>query len=113
MLRAGIFLPKGKDRAPGFKREKNWGFVEEGGDLMIYYALLPCTVVLQFDMGQPDGVVMHARACYDAQAATIQQQTGKFAQMSSPTGCMQSTSRTWSSQQGLKAATLSLQDWTS
>ncbi len=63
----------------GFKREKNWGFVEEEGALMVYYALLPCTVVLEYDMGQPDGVILRSRACYDDQAAIIQQQTGKGA----------------------------------
>lgn len=72
-LRVGPFMKKEK---PGFKREKNWGFVEEDGALMIYYALLPCTVVLEFDMGQPDGVLLRSRTCYDEQAAIIQQQTG-------------------------------------
>ena len=97
MLRAGTFLPKAKDKGPGFKREKNWGFVEEGGDLMIYYALLPCTVVLQFDMGQPDGVVMRARTCYDAQAAAIQEQTGVshvyYSQSTSRQDCRHGPSR--------------------
>ena len=44
---------------------------------MIYYALLPCTVVLEFDMGQPDGVVMRSRSCYAEQAPVIEQQTGQ------------------------------------
>ena len=43
---------------------------------MIYYALLPCTVVMEFDTQQPDGVLMRSRACYDDQAAAIEQQTG-------------------------------------
>ncbi len=72
-LRVGPFQ---KSEKPGFKREKNWGFVEEHGALMIYYALLPCTVVLEFDMGQPDGVLLRSRICYDEQAAIIQDQTG-------------------------------------
>jgi len=72
-LRVGPFTKKEKS---GFKREKNWGFVEEDGALMIYYALLPCTVVLEFDMGQPDGVLFRSRTCYDEQAAIIKQQTG-------------------------------------
>ena len=72
-LRVGAFK---KNEKPGIKREKNWGFVEEDGALMIYYALLPCTVVLEFDMGQPDGVLLRSRTCYDEQAAVIQQQTG-------------------------------------
>lgn len=77
MLRVGPFKAGGKEEAAqGFKREKNWGFVDEGGALMIYYALLPCTVVLEFDMGQPDGAALRSRACYDDQAADIQQQTG-------------------------------------
>ena len=58
----GAFQPK-KDSAAKFKREKNWGFVEEDGALMIYYALL------------------HSRACYDDQAAIIEQQTGVTPQM--------------------------------
>ena len=44
---------------------------------MIYYALLPCTVVLEFDMGQPDGVLLRSRACYAEQAPAIKQQTGQ------------------------------------
>ena len=44
---------------------------------MIYYALLPCTVVMEFDTQQPDGVLMRSRACYDDQAAAIEQQTGE------------------------------------
>ncbi len=75
-LRVGAFQPK-KESAAKFKREKNWGFVEEEGALMIYYALLPCTVVLEFDLGQPDGVVMRSRACYADQATVIEQQTGQ------------------------------------
>ena len=74
-LRVGAFQPK-KAGAVNFKREKNWGFVEEEGALMIYYALLPCTVVMEFDMQQPDGVLMRSRACYGDQAAAIEQQTG-------------------------------------
>ena len=74
-LRVGAFQPK-KAGAVKFKREKNWGFVEEEGALMIYYALLPCTVVMEFDTQQPDGVLMRSRACYDDQAAAIEQQTG-------------------------------------
>lgn len=45
---------------------------------MIYYALLPCTVAMEFDMGQPDGVVMRSRSCYAEQAAVIEQQTGQL-----------------------------------
>lgn len=77
MLRVGAFKSGSKDEAQGFKREKNWGFVDEEGALMIYYALLPCTVVLEFDMGQPDGAILRSRACYDDQAADIEQQTGR------------------------------------
>ena len=71
----GAFQPK-KDSAAKFKREKNWGFVEEDRALIIYYALLPCTVVLEFDKGHIDGVALRSRACYDDQAAVIEQQTG-------------------------------------
>jgi hypothetical protein len=74
-LRVGSFQEK-KDKA-GFKREKNWGFVEEEGALLVFYALLPCTVVLHFDTTQPDGVSLRSRTCYDDKAAIIRQQTGK------------------------------------
>jgi hypothetical protein len=77
-LRVGPFQEK-KDEA-GFKREKNWGFVEEEGALLVYYALLPCTVELQFDTTQPDGVSLPSRTCYNDKAAIILQQTGKFSQ---------------------------------
>lgn len=83
-LRVGAFQPK-KESMGQFKREKNWGFVEEDGALMIYYALLPCTVVLEFDMGQPDGVVLRSRACYTGQATVIEQQTGQLERFTADT----------------------------
>ena len=80
-------MARAKEQAPRFKREKNWGFVEEDGALMIYYALLPCTVVLEFDTGQPDGVLMRGRTCYDAEAAAIEQHTGTREHLPESTGC--------------------------
>ena len=77
LLNVRPFMGKTKKTAPRFKREKNWGFVEEDGALMIYYALLPCTVVLEFDAEKPDGVAMRGRTCYDAEASAIEQHTGR------------------------------------
>ncbi|KAK9818993.1 hypothetical protein WJX81_003370 [Elliptochloris bilobata] len=71
--RRGIFKRRGTG---SFKREKNWGFVAEGDALLVYYSLLPCTVVLQFDTAAEGGVVMRLRACYEQQAASIARATG-------------------------------------
>ena len=59
-----------------FKREKNWGFVAEGERLLIFYALLPCTVVLEYDAGAPDGVRLADRACFASSAPATLQETG-------------------------------------
>ena len=63
-------------RRAGFKREKNWGFIAEGDALLVYYSLLPCTVVLQFDPAAEGGLVMRSRACYERQAAGVARATG-------------------------------------
>ena len=62
-----------------FKREKNWGFVAEGERLLVFYALLPCTVVLEFDAGAPDGVRLADRACFASSAPATLQETGAAA----------------------------------
>ena len=72
----------------GFKREKNWGFVDEGGRLLIFYSLLPCLVVVEFAPDTLDGVRLHSRFCYEPQAAAIEGSTGDPAwipQMYAPT----------------------------
>eukprot|EP00884_Botryococcus_braunii_P008167 jgi/Botrbrau1/17351/Bobra.0015s0095.1 len=61
---------------PKFKREKNWGFVDDGGRLLIFYSLLPCLVVLEFEPSLPDGARLHSRYCYEAQASSIAHATG-------------------------------------
>ena len=45
--------------------------------LLVYYALLPCTVVLQFNPDVEGGLVMRSRACYEQQAASITRATGR------------------------------------
>lgn len=69
--RRGIFR-----RHAGFKREKNWGFIAEGDALLVYYSLLPCTVVLQFDPAEEGGLAMRSRACHERQAASVVRATG-------------------------------------
>ncbi len=64
------------ERGVDFKREKNWGFVAEGERLLIFYALLPCTVVLEFDAGAADGVRLAHRACFAHGAAATLEHTG-------------------------------------
>jgi len=65
-----------------FTREKNWGLAEDGGALLVFHALLPCTVTLAFELGGGDGNASAAdaggaarvasRACYtDAAEATL------------------------------------------
>ena len=58
------------------RREKNWGFMEEDGVLLITYALLPCTVVLEFTPAQPENVKIRSRHCYVAEAPAILQNAG-------------------------------------
>jgi hypothetical protein len=72
----GLFPTSAAKQKEGFKREKNWGFVDEGGKLLIFYALLPCLVVVEFAPDTPDGVRMHSRYCYEPQAAAIEAATG-------------------------------------
>ncbi|KAK9830983.1 hypothetical protein WJX81_005385 [Elliptochloris bilobata] len=64
------------ERGVDFKREKNWGFVAEGDRLLIFYALLPCTVVLEFDAAALDGVRLADRACFAGSAAATLERTG-------------------------------------
>ena len=64
------------EQGDNFKREKNWGFVAEGDRLLIYYALLPCTVVLEFDPAAPDGVSLAHRDCFAGSAAATLENTG-------------------------------------
>ncbi len=65
-----------------FTREKNWGLAEDGGALLVFHALLPCTVTLAFELGSGDGnasavnaggaAQVASRACYtDAAEATL------------------------------------------
>ena len=58
------------------RREKNWGFMEEDGTLLITYALLPCTVVLEFNPAQPEDLKICSRHCYVADAPAIMQYAG-------------------------------------
>lgn len=76
--RSGLFSRAALEPAEPskFKREKNWGFVEEGGRLLIFYSLLPCLVVLDFDPSLPDGARLHSRFCYEAQASSVMHATG-------------------------------------
>ena len=63
-------------RHASFKREKNWGFIAEGDALLVYYSLLPCTVVLQFDPAEEGGLIIRSRACHERQAAGVARATG-------------------------------------
>lgn len=60
------------------RREKNWGFFEEDGTLLITYALLPCTVVLEFVPAKPDNLRLRSRHCYATKAAAILQISGRW-----------------------------------
>lgn len=57
-------------------REKNWGFTEEDGVLLVTYALLPCTVVLEFNPAQPKDLKIRSRHCYVSDAPAILQNAG-------------------------------------
>ena len=58
------------------RREKNWGFFEEDGALLVSYALLPCTVILEFLPAEPDNLKLRSKHCYNAEAAAILQTSG-------------------------------------
>ena len=65
------------DGAAGLcRREKNWGFFEEDGALLITYALLPCTIILEFVPSEPDSLRLRSRHCYTPEAAAILQTSG-------------------------------------
>ena len=65
-----------------FAREKNWGLVEDGGELLLFYTLLPCTVVLAHDLSLGNATAVAAtartesRACFGGAAAAIARHTG-------------------------------------
>ena len=50
--------------------------MEEGSDLLIYYSLLPCTVVLEYSGTSPDSPRLRSRVCYKEQAAELEKATG-------------------------------------
>ena len=58
------------------RREKNWGFLEEDGALLVIYALLPCTVVLEYVPEEPDNLRFRSRHCYAPDAAAILRASG-------------------------------------
>ena len=57
-------------------REAAWGFVAEKEALVIYPAILPCTVALEFDPDVPEGALLRARHCYEDLAPRIEDATG-------------------------------------
>jgi hypothetical protein len=57
-------------------REAAWGFVAEKDALVMYPALLPCTLSLEFDPEAPEGALLRARHCYEDQAPRIEDATG-------------------------------------
>ncbi len=65
-----------------FAREKNWGLLEDGGELLLFYTLLPCTVVLSYDLTLGNATALAAtaraesRACFGGAAAAIARHTG-------------------------------------
>ena len=67
-----------------WEREKNWGLVEDRGQLVAFHALLPCTVALAFDLSGNATAVggsahVASRACYSAWAASALEATGALA----------------------------------
>ena len=64
-----------------WEREKNWGLVEDRGQLVAFHALLPCTVALTFNLsGNATDVRgsarLASRACYAGAAGAIARATG-------------------------------------
>ncbi len=59
------------------RREKNWGFWEQDGKLLILYGTLPCTVVLEFDPLQSMEPTIRSRRCQVPQASSILQTAGR------------------------------------
>lgn len=60
------------------RREKNWGFWEEDGKLLILYAVLPCTVVLEFDASRPSELQIRSRSCYVLEVPNVLNASGIF-----------------------------------
>ena len=58
------------------RREKNWGFMEEDDTLLITYALLPCTIVLEYIPEEPDNLRFRSKHCYATDAPAILQASG-------------------------------------
>ncbi len=67
---------------PASVREKNWGFAADRERLLVFHALLPCTVVLAFDLGRAGalhagaGARVESRACFSGAAAATALATG-------------------------------------
>ena len=64
-----------------WEREKNWGLVEDRGQLVAFHTLLPCTVALTFKMSGDTTAVggsahVASRACYAGWAAAAVEATG-------------------------------------
>ncbi|KAK9841053.1 hypothetical protein WJX81_008184 [Elliptochloris bilobata] len=65
-----------------FAREKNWGLAEDRSELLVFHALLPCTVVLAFDLNGANvsapGPSAHvaSRTCFAGAAAAAATATG-------------------------------------
>ena len=64
-----------------WQREKNWGLLEDAGQLLAFHALLPCTVALAFNMSGNATAVgesarLAGRACFAGAAGAIAQATG-------------------------------------
>lgn len=61
-------------------QEKNWGFLEEDGRLLVVYSLFPCTVLLEYDPASDGGVRPYRKICYTNQdgnlPALVLQHTG-------------------------------------
>lgn len=56
------------DRLPGqaiLTREKNWGFLEDSnGGLLVFYSVLPCTVILYYESPRSKVPVLKSGKCY-------------------------------------------------
>ncbi len=65
-----------------FTREKNWGLVEDRGELLVFHVMLPCTVVLAFDLSDGNATAVNdtarvaSRACFADAAEAIAKATG-------------------------------------
>lgn len=66
---------------PASVREKNWGFAADAERLLVFHALLPCTVVLAFDLRAGAlqagaSARVESRACFSGAAAATALATG-------------------------------------